>query len=278
MCGKTFNRHVLFTPVSGRLYTCRCQVDKASQVAAQKPWLRLGVYGVPPPLPGQAGSLIESRGSPVGKRAAPVAAAVDGSSGARRASPAWSRRRRRRRLGPLPCCRRRHCRRTGCHRAGREPGAVDRADDVRIGGQCRHGGGVHTLWNSLRAGRRRQAHGLARGEETRARDSVAPSHKPHDDRTLLAGGRSSGAWSLPWGLLMSGLPDVLDVRRPPVRHGRVLRGREADLRAHTSVCSLFSRTSFLLCRPGSGHRLALLLAPSSSSGTRWSISYLPYGW
>jgi len=29
------------------------------------------------------------------------------------------------------------------------------------------------LWNSLRAGRRRQAHGLARGEETLARDSVA---------------------------------------------------------------------------------------------------------
>jgi hypothetical protein len=29
------------------------------------------------------------------------------------------------------------------------------------------------LWNSLRAGRRRLAHGLARVEETLARDSVA---------------------------------------------------------------------------------------------------------
>jgi hypothetical protein len=29
------------------------------------------------------------------------------------------------------------------------------------------------LWNSLRAGRRRRAHGLARVEETLARDSVA---------------------------------------------------------------------------------------------------------
>jgi hypothetical protein len=32
---------------------------------------------------------------------------------------------------------------------------------------------VHTLWNSLRAGRRRQAHGPARAGETLARDSMA---------------------------------------------------------------------------------------------------------
>lgn len=32
---------------------------------------------------------------------------------------------------------------------------------------------MHTLWNGLCAGRRRQAYGLARVQETLARDSVA---------------------------------------------------------------------------------------------------------
>ena len=46
--------------------------------------------------------------------------------------------------------------------------------------QRRPGGSVHTLWNSLRAGRRRQTHGLVRVEEAFAQDIHGPGAlSPH---------------------------------------------------------------------------------------------------
>lgn len=46
---------------------------------------------------------------------------------------------------------------------------------------------------------------------------------------LIGRGPQLGCLEPALDLLMSGLPDVLDVGRPPVRHDRVLRGGEADL-------------------------------------------------